>query len=94
MNAPYVGRAQPTPGPWTATEPNGPGMGWRVGPAWLGIDPRSEQTAADARLITSAPDLLTALINLERTARIAALNDDPARMAARFAIASATGSAT
>ena len=58
MNAPH---ALPTPGPWRATEPNGPGMGWRVGPAWLGIDARSDQTAADARLIAAAPELLVAL---------------------------------
>lgn len=50
-----------TPGPWTAREPNGPGMGWRVGPAWLGEKPWSDETSANARLIAAAPDLLAAL---------------------------------
>lgn len=52
-----------TPAPWVATEPNGPGMGWKVGPAWLGNDPGSARTAADARLIAKAPRLL---IEIER----------------------------
>jgi hypothetical protein len=50
-----------TPGPWLAREPNGPGMGWRVGPAWLGEAPWSDETRADAQLIAAAPDMLAAL---------------------------------
>ena len=53
--------AKHTPGPWEASERNGRGMGWKAGPAWLGADTRSEQTAADARLIAAAPDMLEAL---------------------------------
>jgi hypothetical protein len=50
-----------TPGPWTAREPNGPGIGWRVGPAWLGEKPWSDETSANAHLIAAAPDLLEML---------------------------------
>jgi len=49
-----------TPGPWMAREPNGPGNGWRVGPAWLGEAPSSNETSANANLIAAAPDLLAA----------------------------------
>ena len=50
-----------TPGPWTAREPNGPGNGWSVGPAWLGGKPWSDETSANAHLIAAAPDMLAAL---------------------------------
>lgn len=46
---------------WTATEPNGPGNGWRAGPAWLGEAPWSDETRANAHLIAAAPDMLHAL---------------------------------
>jgi hypothetical protein len=46
---------------------------------------------ADARLIAAAPELLKALIALERTAGIPAMNDDPVRVKARAAIAKAKG---
>jgi hypothetical protein len=49
-----------TPGPWAAREPNGPGNGWRVGPAWLGEKPWSDETSANAHLIAAAPDLMAA----------------------------------
>ena len=47
-----------SPRPWELSEPNGSGMGWRCGPAWLGINTWNEQGLADAYLITAAPDLL------------------------------------
>ena len=53
-----------TPGPWIASEPNGKGNGWRVGPAWLGERAWSPETAADARLIAAAPEMLEALEKL------------------------------
>ena len=46
---------------------------------------------ANALLIAAAPELLAALIALERTAGIPAMNDDPVRVKARAAIAKATG---
>ena len=45
----------------------------------------------DARLIAAAPELLEALENLERTAGLPAMSDDPVRVAARAAIAKARG---
>jgi hypothetical protein len=47
-----------------ADEPNGRGMGWRAGPAWLGTDAYSDECAANARLIAAAPELLEALRNV------------------------------
>ena len=55
-----------TPGPWELSEPNGPGMGWRVGPAWIGEDTRTERGLANARLITAAPELYEALARMVR----------------------------
>jgi len=46
---------------------------------------------AIARLIAAAPDLLKALENLEHTAGLPVMSDDPARVAARAAIAKAKG---
>ena len=98
MSAPYIGRALPTPGPWIASEPNGPGMGWRVGPAWLGTNPCSDQTAGDARLIRAAHEMLAALRGLTKSLADSdeeGLIEHSAEMqAARAAIASATGSTT
>jgi hypothetical protein len=55
---------------------------------------KSEQTSkADLRLIAAAPDLLKALIALERIAKIPAMKDDPVRVKARAAIAKARGGA-
>ena len=34
-------------------EPNGRGYGWKVGPAWLGENSHSEETAANARRIVA-----------------------------------------
>ena len=74
-----------TPGPWTASEPNGRGEGWKVGPAWLGEATRSERSAADALLIASAPALLEALQELRYACT------DKAFAMADAAIAKATG---
>lgn len=60
---------QHTPGPWEAPcEPNGRGMGWRAGPAWLGMDSWSDETAANALLVSAAPDLLASLREVLRYA--------------------------
>jgi hypothetical protein len=48
-------------------------------------------TRANHLLIAAAPDLLDALIDLERTAGQPAMTDDPVRVKARAAIAKATG---
>ena len=48
---------------------------------------------ANAALISAAPDLLAALETLERLAGSGCMEDDPARRAARSAIAKATGAA-
>lgn len=58
--------AKHTPGPWNATQPNGPRMGWRAGPAWLGENPGTKQAEANALLIAAAPDLLDALVSLSQ----------------------------
>ena len=43
-----------TPGKMPAPrEPNGRGNGWKVGPAWLGENAYSEETAANARRIVA-----------------------------------------
>lgn len=46
----------------------------------------SGDVGANAHLIAAAPDLLEALINLERVSGVASVRDDPARVAARAAI--------
>lgn len=56
--AKHTSEARFTPGPWGCREPNGSGMGWKIGPAWLGEKPGTEETKANARLIAAAPDLL------------------------------------
>ena len=82
MSAPYIGRALPTPGPWIASEPNGPGMGWRVGPAWLGTNPCSDQTAADARIIRAAHEMLAALQQINEWCCYSTEEDTAARLMA------------
>jgi len=77
-----------TPGPWR--EPNDP--------AWLGSEPSSDETEANARLIAAAPELLEVLKELAALdfgAQI--MNDDDTRRIdfvarrARAAIAKAEG---
>lgn len=88
-----------TPAPWVAREPNGRGMGWRVGPAWLGFDPSSPQTAADARLIAAAPDLIaivqTIATLLDKGVPSAMILDEnsPTRDAIRDVLAKVAGEA-
>ena len=53
--------------------------------------PAALEAWANARLIAAAPDLLDALESLELTAGLPAMQDDPARVAARAAIAKAKG---
>lgn len=66
-------------------------MGWRVGPAWLGEAPWSDETSANARLIAAAPDMLEAL--KECLEAFAALGIDATLpvLHARAAIAKAKG---
>jgi hypothetical protein len=81
-----------TPGPWTAEEKNGRGMGWKAGPAWLGEKAWSEECAANARLIAAAPDLLEALQEIVSAADGEGWSQlDAAFSKARAAIAKATG---
>lgn len=70
---------------WIATEPNGSGNGWRVGPAWLGSDASSDETRQAARIIAAAPDLLAAC-----EALASGRNNDAVDMA-RAALAKAQG---
>ena len=49
----------------------------------------TQYNSANQRLIAAAPDMLAALRDLERVAGIASSFDDPARVAARAAIAKA-----
>jgi hypothetical protein len=79
-----------TPGPWNASEPNGRGQGWMAGPAWLGENAWSDQTAADAHLIAAAPELLEALVALHAAATVG--DEDYAAITnAAAAILKATG---
>ena len=79
-----------TPGPW---EMKDKGYGYDIGPgiAWIGdttARPKKEQKA-NAHLIACAPELLEALEDLERTAGIPAMSDDPVRVRARAVLAKA-----
>ena len=60
---------------WTATEPNGPGNGWQVGPAWLG-HVSDKGTARKAKLIAAAPELLAAAISIEGALRAGFVPDE------------------
>ena len=59
-----------------------------MGPSETWIDCNTE---ANARLISAAPELLEALIDLERTSGHGFMHDDPCRVKARAIIAKATG---
>ena len=83
-----------TAGPWVACEFNGPGMGWKVGPAWIGGNPGSLESAANARLIHAAPTMLTALRRASLALAFAAESSSAMRddyEAVSAAIAAATG---
>ena len=60
--------AKHTPGPWYVTQPNGPSMGWRIGPAWLGEKVGTPEGEANARLIAAAPDMYEARAERDRLA--------------------------
>lgn len=89
-----------TPGPWHVSE-EWDGTSIKAGQfhvthtiQWCGWHPEEEDkavTQANARLIAAAPELLEALVDLERTAGLPAMMDDPVRVKARAAIAKATG---
>ena len=92
-----------TPGPWAIKKSpkaeavtDGKDWPWLVSyndggyEGYLAIV-QTENAKANARLISAAPELLEALENLERTAGLPAMQDDPARAAARAAIAKAKG---
>lgn len=53
-----------TPGPWRISTPNGPSMGWQVGPVWIGRNAGTPQGLADAKLVSAAPKLLIALVEM------------------------------
>lgn len=58
------------PGEWTASEPNGRGRGWKVGPAWLGGSAWSAETAANAAHIAAFdPPTVLRLIAVARAAK-------------------------
>jgi len=88
-----------TPGPWRiCIKPKS--NHWHAG-LTVGTDERTQlricdpcvlnpNSRANARLIAAAPELLEALIDIERTAGIAASESDPVRVRARAAIAKAT----
>lgn len=94
-----------TPGPWKVSRSDKDGAEVKAIAeiAWCGVGAAysmvsgvtqhidAEECRANARLIAAAPELLAALEDLERTAGLAASHDDPARVAARAAIAKARG---
>jgi len=83
-----------TPGPWEPPrEPNGRGMGWQAGPCWLGGDAWSEETAANARLVSAAPKLLAALRRCAQRILIDEGVNSPIYQQAKAAIDEAEGKA-
>ena len=89
-------KASHTKGPWIAVghwvehpDDSTPDI-CNCDPDSMGQEGRSDkEICANARLIAAAPDMLAALRDLERVAGIASSFDDPARVAARAAIAKA-----
>jgi hypothetical protein len=87
--------AQHTPGPWKVREDYAGSMSVvshdhflaRVGP------PNTEQSAANARLIAAAPDLLEALREFVESFEGCYADGEPAMIKAQAAIAKATGAA-
>lgn len=84
-----------TPGPWFLVSDNLAEdcavIETRSGEEVLGVSEWIRADVPDLRLMSAAPDLLKALVSLELTAGIPAMEDDPARVAARAAIAKAKG---
>jgi hypothetical protein len=91
-----------TPGPWRIGEDGDViwGPEWQGSPIQVAVVPFSvgdKRIASDARLIAAAPDLLEALKEIEDAAsssvmvKLPFLNDAPAIIKARKAIAKATG---
>lgn len=87
-----------TPGPWEAREPNGKGMGWKAGPAWLGEKTWEAECEANARLIAAAQELYLELEMLCARIEGCGLEDLPPEVEAqisssREALAKARGEA-
>jgi len=55
--------ADATPGPHEPRQPNGPGMGWKSGPAWFGENSHTSECEANAKLFALA-DLLPRALDL------------------------------
>lgn len=101
-----MSNAKHTPGPWridraiayddgdngmSAVSISGDGWGEFAKCLVKFDDEDPPEGQANARLIAAAPDLLSALERLEMVSGLALMSDDPARMAARAAIAKAKG---
>ena len=83
-----------TPGPWFSLGAGGTDytvIASNKGEEVVGVSEWIRAEDEDLRLMATAPELLEALENLERTAGLPAMSDDPARVAARAAIAKAKG---
>ena len=78
-----------TAGPWKAAQPNGQGMGWQVGPCWLGHDTYSDETAANARLVEAAPEMLAVIKALLSESLV---DSTPRRKAGRLLVERIEGS--
>ena len=79
-----------TPGPWLITEATN-NQEYEVLDWWLRTICFVKGKPENAVLIAAAPELLEALENLERTAGLPAMVNNPSRVAARAAIAKAKG---
>lgn len=53
---------------WKATEPNGRGNGWKIGPLWLGVDTHSMESRDIAHMVSAAPEMFDVLERLEESA--------------------------
>lgn len=62
-------------GDMTPREPNGRGNGWRVGPAWLGCNASSPETARQAFAIAHLLPLYRALISARNEIAMRAVED-------------------
>ena len=85
---------QHTPSPWVFRQEDGVRTIFADGKSMMGdavYYPWCPENAADWRLIAAAPDLLEALISLERLAGQPLMHAEQVRIDARAAIAKATG---